>query len=131
MDQSGIDTAAEHMTLASGSAVDPLPPDAHIDKKKISALLQALGVDLTHPLTPSFILATFDLLAVVDLAMVLSEDLSLVQAARVFHTFCTEQPEDVREVQRQVLLSMTGAGIGLGETRLQQVRHLVGLPPQR
>lgn len=94
----------------------------YIDKGRISQMLQAFGVDMTHPLAPAFVLGAFDVMAVADLATTLPEPMSLENAARAFHTMTHAQPVEVREVQVLVLERLRSICSPMSDDRYQVIR---------
>lgn len=109
------------MSAASSQAIDladrPAPVDLlAIDKEAISKMLKELGVDLTHPLTPAFIIGSFDVMACADVGARLPVGARFPDVMDVFDTMRLPQHPEVREVQARVLDSVC--------------EHCVSLPAQ-
>lgn len=99
----------------------------YIDKAQISTMLQAFGVDMTHPLAASFVLGAFDVMAVSDLASSLPEPMSLANAASAFHTMRHAQPAEVRDVQILVLDRLRTICAPMSDERYQVIRSALAL----
>lgn len=92
-------------TLSPTRSSEQARPDSFvgIDKEYVAKMLVSLGVDLTHPLAPSLILGSFDVMACADMAVKLPQEANFEAVLQCFHTFKHVQPVDVRHVQVLVL----------------------------
>lgn len=111
---------SQHFTpsdLAAGEA------QLAIDRAQLSSMLVTLGVDLTHPLCPSFIVGAFDVLACVDIADNLPANYSFEDAVQCFETMRQPQPTEVREVQIQVLDAVCGSSTTIDQVRIDSLRR--------
>jgi len=94
-----------------------------IDREYVSSMLVALGVDMTHPLSASFVLGAFDVLACVEVAQHLPAAADFESALRCFHTLRHVQPAAVRQVQIKVLEVACCSGMTIDQDRLATIRR--------
>ncbi len=92
-----------------------------IDREQISKMLVALGVDLTHPLAPSFMLGAFDVMAAADLAAKMPEVGSFDSVLLNFETLDQVQPEPVALVQLSVLEAVCTHCATISSDRIQAI----------
>ncbi len=109
---------ADHFTPAHNSL--------SIDRKQMSEMLAAMGVDLSHPLAPSFILGSFDVMAAGDLADRLPSYCNFEGALQGLHTMRYLQPRAVREVQLMLLDALCNSVLHIDDDREQAIRSRLG-----
>jgi len=115
----------QHESPRQAPSADRFTP-AHnalsINRKQMAEMLAAMGVDLSHPLAPSFILGSFDVMAASDLADRLPSYCNFESALQGLHTMRYLQPRAVREVQLIVFDAMCNSVLSLDSQREQAIR---------